>query len=149
MSGLSQVVAMSPLCLVSDREWTLACACGPLPDAGRSFPAVQVEDAVFRWSTLGRASRNNPAAPQHVGHPHHRPNAWGLRGMQGNVRELAWHHLQRARTVAMGGGFRSGPQELRPDHSIACAGPADDVGFRLVRELQPGEAAILDKEFQA
>lgn len=150
LAGQPPGCGVLPLRLPSDLEWTLACACGPVAMAGRSNSDVGVGDAVFRWSSLGQghASKNNPAAPQEVSHRLNRRNAWGLRGMHGNVRELAWHHRQASRTLSMGGGWRSEVPFLRPDHSSQFAEPEDDVGFRLVRSLMPGEAAILEGRLQ-
>ena len=149
LSSLRPGVDLPPPRLMSDQEWTLACACGPLPAGRRSSFILHVDDAVFRWSSSGRSRKNNPSEPQQVSHPHNRTNAWGLRGMQGNVRELAWHHQQASRYVAMNGGFRSEVQELRPDHSVQFHGPSEDVGFRLVRALMPDEAATFEGGFQA
>ena len=143
LAGLHQQGGLQPLRLMSDQEWTLVCACGPGARLGRSDFGVKVTAAVFRWSSQGYARNNNPAAPQSVSHEHNRHNVWGVRGMQGNVRELAWHHEQASEARAMGGGFRSEVAELRPDHSIRFSSPCEDVGFRLICLLQPGESSLL------
>lgn len=143
LAGTLRLGRSQPLRLPSNQEWTLACACGPVAPVQRSAGSLTATEAVFRWSSLGHARKNNPSTPQPVAHPLHRPNAWGVRGMHGNVRELAWHHRDAARCLAMGGSFLSEVQDLRPDHSVQFSAPCEDVGFRLVRLLQPGEASVL------
>lgn len=123
--------------LPTPSEWLALRQAAPV---GRKLRA---EDAVFRWSELGHRQADNPATPQTVEHGLNHRNALGLRGLLGNVREMAEAPGDARRTLGMGGGYESSPAELWTDHPMDMStGVSHDLGVRLVRPLARHE--ILD-----
>lgn len=133
-------------------EWIYACTCG-LTKAlyvigNRELLALEAKHAVFRYSEIDFGRRyfpdSNPKSPAAVDDPRNQFNHFGLRAMHGNVRELVScsHTLSSSRSVLMGGGYRSGPNELKARNYGNTSGKAEaDVGFRIVRSLYPSELA--------
>ena len=134
--------------LLTNDEWSYACTCGLHAHYVIGTVALRSlghDDAVFRYSEIDDGRRYppdaNPRAPAAVHDGRNKVNHFGLRGMHGNVRELAT--TTTAQTLLMGGGFRSGPAKLRAgsfDNATPDV-PQADVGFRIARALRLGELA--------
>lgn len=135
--------------LLTREEWFYGCSCGVKTAYFIGMTArqdISVQDAVFRYSEIGGGLRyrpaGNPSHPALVQDPRNKVNALGLRGMHGNVRELVVNAGPPRRTHFMGGGFKSGPNDLKCLHSMPApvSEPWDDVGFRVARNLCADEA---------
>lgn len=114
--------------LMTPREWVHARG-DPPPRR------LTTRDAVFRWHLNNRNRFENLTYPAPVDHPSNLRNRSGLRGMLGNVRELVTDPTARGEQRAMGGGFRSEPDELVVDTARRVASQGDDdVGLRFAFE---------------
>jgi hypothetical protein len=135
--------------LLTDSEWTYACACGldvPYVIGDRVIRKLDRGHAVFRYSEIDRGVRyvpaDNPRSPAPVHDARNQTNSFGLRGMHGNIRELVTDAGLPALSRLMGGGFQSGPVMLDARYKGTTSGhPEADVGFRVARPLWPEEFA--------
>jgi formylglycine-generating enzyme required for sulfatase activity len=129
--------------LPSDAEWEYASRAG----AVSAFPwgdGITPAEANYDHTARYQGSSTSPyrGYPEAVsGYP---PNSFGLYQMQGNVWEWTSQCLDsacRSRTVR-GGSFESVPAALRSAnrYGVAPSKRRDDVGLRVVRDLEPDEA---------
>lgn len=142
--------AWAPFRLLTAVEWEIACRAGSARDYCLQTPMDDITraHAIYRSSQRNRAGLHwgrllDMVAPAPVDHPHNQINPYGLRGMHGNVWEMASRRDDPARTEIRGGCFASPPWDLTAHHaeSIADSHESSCIGFRICRTLDPKESS--------
>ncbi|WP_313703511.1 SUMF1/EgtB/PvdO family nonheme iron enzyme [Massilia sp.] len=148
--------------LPSEAEWEYACRAGTR--TAFSFgdgigTDLANYDGNFTWNGGARGEYRRGTTPV----THFRPNPWGLHDMHGNVWEWvqdvmhdsyegapldgsAWEEGgERARRILRGGSWLYNPRYLRSAlrNGFSAVMSNDIVGFRVARELPPGESEEL------
>ena len=127
-------------------EWEICCRAGGTGDYAFDRPMNDVSKslAIYRWSERNKAGDRWPPGlnlvePASIDSPGNRFNAFGLRGMHGNVWEIVSSVNNPSRSQLRGGCFASPPRELAAHFpvKIPAAHESEHTGFRICRTLEP------------